>query len=49
MGQPERGTDIQSVKKWLRRIAIKYSFNVGMDQPDRLSNIDWYAVRSGGR
>jgi hypothetical protein len=41
MGQPERGTDIQSVQQWLRWMAIKYPFHVGMDQPDKLSNIDW--------
>jgi hypothetical protein len=49
MDQPERGTDIESVEEWLRRMAIKYLFHVEMDQPDRQSNIDWYAVRSGGR
>jgi hypothetical protein len=47
MGQPERGTDIQSVQQGLRWMVIKYLFHVGMDQPDRLLNIDWYTVRSG--
>jgi hypothetical protein len=44
MGQPEGGIDIQSVKQWLRWMAIRYLFHVGMDQPDRLLNIDWYTV-----
>jgi hypothetical protein len=49
MSQPEKGTNIQSVQQGLRQMAIKYPFHVGMDQPDRLSNIDWYTVQSGGR
>jgi hypothetical protein len=48
MGQSESGKNIQLVLQWLRQIAIKYPFHERMDQSDRLLNIDWYTVRSGG-